>query len=152
MTEFGPKIYSLGARNLLLFNIPPLHRTPATTVSFFDPALSLDWNQRLAALSAKLTHKYSPNLTLFAFDTYAFWNQVMYHPASIPQTAVYQNTTEHCWGYTRETNDTLKPECGVRHGEYLWHDPLHLTWPLQDALASQVALLLEGKQSVFDIS
>ena len=108
------------------------------------PTLAVtDWNKRLYSLASELTHKHR-DATVFHFDTHALFNEVMDDPKSYPQTTVYRNTTNNCGEYKDLTKkDDFRKKCNIKLEEYLWKDALHPTTAVHDAIAGQIAQMLE---------
>lgn len=103
-----------------------------------------DWNSRLLSLANNLTLAH-PDVTFFHFDTHALFNEVMDDPKSYPETALYKNTTNDCGEYKNlGKKDDFNEKCGIRLEKYLWHDPLHPTTAVHDAIAVQIAQMLEA--------
>lgn len=140
------QLYTTGARNFLLLNIPPLDRMPFSR-KWGHPvptrAVS-DWNTGLAYLASNLTHNH-PDATVFQFDAHALFNQVMDDPKSYNQTKVYQRTKDNCEEYHESNKKAdLIEVCEIPLEKYLWRDALHPTTAVHDALAAQIAQMLEG--------
>ena len=102
------------------------------------------WNTRLFSLATNLTRAH-PDATVFHFDTHALFNEVMDDPKSYPETAIYKNTTDNCGAYKDlSKKDDFNKKCGIKLEKYLWHDPLHPTTAVHDAMAAQIAQMLEA--------
>ena len=138
------QLYSAGARNFLLMNVPPIGRGPTGNREIADSIQN--WNKRLINVAAEFRYSY-PDVTVHEFDTFRFFNRVMDDPTSFPETAIYKNLTDECSDYTRDDIqfDWFSEECGVRRNQYLWRDALHPTSPVHEAMASQIAELLRGR-------
>ncbi|KAF2091906.1 carbohydrate esterase family 16 protein [Saccharata proteae CBS 121410] len=143
------ELYGSGARNFLFLNVPPVQCSPGTVVlGASDVQLEADaikdWNFRLEILAAELNMKHS-DATIFRYDTYSLFNEVLENPSTYPATSIYKNTTGYCVGYENGTPaiDTFYTECDIPVNEYFWLNSLHPTYPMQDVLASQVAELLK---------
>lgn len=66
-------------------------------------------------------------------------------PKSYPETAIYKNTTNDCSEYKDSgKKDDFNKKCGIKLEQYLWHDPLHPTTAVHDAIAAQIAQMLEA--------
>lgn len=139
------QLYKLGARNFLIMNTPPLERYPSSE-SDDRKAAVVAWNARAARMAAKLRTKYK-DTTVFLFDTHALFSKVLHDPRAFSQTAKYIYTTAACDGYAGKTVRTnySDPSCGVPLRYYLWHDNLHPTYPIQEAIAAQIAGTLRNK-------
>ncbi|CAF9910001.1 MAG: hypothetical protein ALECFALPRED_006129 [Alectoria fallacina] len=140
------QLYTTGARNFLILNIPPLDLMPFSRKwgHPVPPRAVSDWNARLAYLASNLTHAH-PAATVFQFDTHALFTKVIDDPKSYPQTAIYKNTTDNCEEYKAASKKKDFDEvCGMELENYLWHDALHPTTAVHEAMAAQVAQMLEG--------
>lgn len=101
-----------------------------------------DWNERLASLAFSLTRNHR-DATVFHFDAHALFNEVIDDPKSYPQTRIYDNTKDDCEEYGNSNRkDEFNERCGVKLEKYLWHDPLHPTTAVHDAMAEQIAQML----------
>jgi len=145
------ELYRGGARNFLILNVPPVNLAPLTSVQgaaaqALEAADIADFNDRLAAMAYNLAYTYA-DTTVFQFDTNRVFNQVLTYPASYPQTALYLNTTTYCVAYENGTpaENSFNASCGIPVNEYFWLNTLHPTYPMQDVIAQQVSLLLEGQ-------
>ncbi|KAL9128826.1 MAG: hypothetical protein Q9217_002579 [Psora testacea] len=136
-------LYTAGARNFLLMNVPPIGRAPVGNPSIAS-SIS-DWNKRLMDVAADFRKDHA-GVTVHEFDTFTFFNRVMDHPASFPETAHYINVTDYCPAYAGKPVDldSVYEECGVALKQYLWWDGLHTTSPVHEAMASQIAEQLRG--------
>ena len=143
------KVYAVGARNFLFLNVPPVERAPVTLEygvndEVVECAAIREWNRRLIKVVRQLREKHR-DVTIFALDTYAIFNAVLNNPKVFPQTAGYRNTTSYCEAYANGTPSmtSFNPNCGLPVNEYFWLDPLHPTYPMHNAMAKQIANLLE---------
>ncbi|TKA68011.1 hypothetical protein B0A49_04482 [Cryomyces minteri] len=143
------QLYQAGACNFLFLNVPPVNLAPNTaqygaSAVALEGAAIADFNLRLQRLATSLmvTH---PDTTVFQFDTSALFGQILNKPSSYPQTANIVNTTAYCAAYANGTpaKDTFNATCGVPVNEYFWLNSLHPLYTVHDAMASQIALLLE---------
>ena len=116
-----------------------MDRAPGPT-PHVGPAIH-DWNKRVDRLARNLssTHKDS---SVFQFDTYEFFSQVIADPSSNPLTARFKNLTGWCFPYGNKYREVFDPKCGVYNTEYLWGDRLHPTYTMYGAMAAQIAKLL----------
>ncbi|CAD6575220.1 MAG: hypothetical protein ASARMPREDX12_007151 [Alectoria sarmentosa] len=140
------QLYLTGARNFLILNIPPLDLMPFSRKwgHPVPPRAVSDWNARLAYLASSLTHVH-PDVTVFQFDTHALFTKVIDDPKSYQQTAIYKNTADNCEEYKAASKKNDFDEvCGMELENYLWHDALHPTTAVHEAMAAQVAQMLEG--------
>lgn len=164
------QLYSYGARNFLLLNVPPIDRTPGSRI--LSPANRTAeagyigrFNFRHGALAWSLAGKH-PDTTVFQLDTNYLFTRVIEDPTQFPETAGYRNTTNDCAAYTEwvvsdfadepdlqtelidvsgtPTLTFFAPSCGVPVDEYLWLNGLHPTYPMHNFIASQAVKLLES--------
>jgi phospholipase/lecithinase/hemolysin len=94
------RLYSAGARNILLINAPNLGLTPALRaqgpqVAGAATQLAGAFNQTLAAQATGLAAA-SPGLRIYSFDAFALFNEVAANPAGFGFT----NVTDPCVGTT----------------------------------------------------
>ncbi|KAI9881537.1 MAG: hypothetical protein M1830_000100 [Pleopsidium flavum] len=97
------QLYQTGARNFLFLNVPPIDRSPGTTVQGASPeqveaADVGDFNSRVANMARNLSTTYL-DTTVYQFDTNLLYTQILDNPASHTQTAGYKNTTSYCASY-----------------------------------------------------
>lgn len=147
------QVYSVGARNFLFLNVPPVQRAPLTaaqgpTAEASEGAAIEEWNNRLIDLTRQLRRNH-PDVTTFTFDTYDLFNTVLNNPSIFPQTAQYKNTTGYCVAYENgtPTETYFNATCGIPVNEYFWLNSLHPTYPMHNVLAQQIAVLLESVPS-----
>ena len=126
--------------------MPALDRAPVGRLGnpFWPDAVNM-CNIHIAKLASNFT-KARSDIALFDFDTYSFFSTVVDDPAAFPQTRVYKDTTGACPAYVGhpEKKNAFKEECGLKIQEFMWHDALHPTYPIQDALAEEIAKTLRG--------
>ncbi|KAK8255794.1 hypothetical protein IWZ00DRAFT_139670 [Phyllosticta capitalensis] len=146
--EYGQlveQLYGAGARNFLFLNVPPVQYSP-TTNSLGKSSESLEadaideWNKMVTQLADGLRSKHS-DTAVFNFDTYSLFRKVQKDPKKYKQTESYKNTTGFCPLYQGGTPamDTLIPSCEYPVNQYLWLNGLHVTYPMHDLLAEQLA-------------
>lgn len=141
--------YRSGARNFLFLMVPPINRAPLTTQldsrrPFFRQARAIaDWNRRLVNLAVNLTRTYD-DATSFVFDTNGLFNQILDDPKQYEQTRDLVMTSSYCPLYSRGTSsmDTLLNKCQVPVDQYFWLNSLHPTFPVHNAMASEIAKML----------
>lgn len=99
-------LHDSGARNFLLMNVPPVHRAPFTVTQqnserVVRTSLSTiqDFNARLNAMADDFMRD-NTEVTLFLFDNFGLYNEVLDDPNSKPETSVYTNTTGFCTPYS----------------------------------------------------
>ncbi|KAB2572160.1 Lipase GDSL [Lasiodiplodia theobromae] len=144
------QLYTSGARNFLFLNVPPLERTPLTTgqgsdsINLEKPAV-VDFNDRISNLASSLQEKHT-DATVFQFDAHTLFNKILDDPSSYTQTAGLKNTTGYCADYengTDEQNTTIAA-CGAAVNEYFWLNSLHPTFPVHEAVASELSKQLSA--------
>ena len=142
------QLYRSGARNFVFLNIPPLDRFPKPPPDLdLGPAIT-DWNTRLAAFSTNLSHAYVEDMNPLVFDTHAFLTAVINNTSAFPQTAGIRNTTAPCAGYYMTAEQAIAwnaSVCGIPMREYLFADNLHVTYPVHEALAGEIAKAVAGE-------
>ena len=142
------KLYTVGARNFVFLNVPPIQRSPLTaeqgeaTVALQRNAV-MDFNKGLDAMVKKFSAT-RPETTTYHLNTYDLFMEVLDNPTSYPQTAIYRNTTTFCAAYQQGTinPDSLNTSCGVPANQYFWLNSLHPTSPVHDLMAVKIAGLL----------
>lgn len=147
-------MYDSGARNFLFLNVPPEEKSPllkakgATAVAQEAADLAA-FNTGIANLASTLKSNHT-DTNVFTFDTNALFNHVLGDPNSFSQTSIYKNMTDYCVAYENGTSamDTLDPSCGIPVNEYFWLNTLHVTYPMHEVLAQEVALLLENGPNI----
>lgn len=108
------------------------------------PLAVSEWNTRLALVASELSLNH-PDATVFRFDTHALFNDVIDDPGSYPETSIYEDTTDNCEEYRTASNkNDFDAVCEMPLEKYLWHDALHPTTAVHEAMAAQIALMLEG--------
>ncbi|KAI9813585.1 MAG: hypothetical protein M1827_003654 [Pycnora praestabilis] len=147
-SELVDQLYQNGARNFVFLNVPPIDRSPGTTMwgvgasNLVAADISL-LNNGIVQLANNLTNAYHDS-KVFQFNTNAIFSQALDNPATFPQTAEYKNTTEYCIAYENGTPSwyTLDESCRIPVNEYFWLNTLHPTFPMHNATAAQLAELL----------
>lgn len=137
--------YIFGARNFLVQTVPPMDLAPGV-VAFYNvsavAAAVKSYNAALASTVAQFRADRA-GATVFVHDTHALFAQVLDNPASTPQTAGIAYTTGYCSQYVGSTDpNAYNASCTKPVSAYFWHDFLHPTWPVHQALASSIAKLL----------
>lgn len=147
------KVYASGARNFLFLMVPPVNHAPM--IAHLDSPLTLrlsaraiaDWNRRLVDLAADLTQ--GSEAVAWVFDTNGLFNQILDGPRQFRQTAGLAVTDQFCPSYARGTSefDTWSQGCQAPVNGYFWLNSLHPTYPVHDALASEIAKMLSKERS-----
>ncbi|GME38935.1 GDSL esterase/lipase [Neofusicoccum parvum] len=144
------QLYTSGARNFLFLNVPPVERSPLTTgqgndsVNLERTAIA-DFNTRISNLASSLEEKHA-DTSVFTFDTYTLFNQILDDPTSHEQTASLKNTTAYCTDYENGTDaqNTTSAACGIPVNEYFWLNSLHPTFPVHEAVAAELSKQLSS--------
>ncbi|KAF2182448.1 carbohydrate esterase family 16 protein [Zopfia rhizophila CBS 207.26] len=158
-TGLVEQLYQAGARNFLFLNVPTIHRSPATVnQGFGSPTVNAnvsrqfvdlqrnalnDFNTRLRNMASALKQQHD-DATVFVFDNFELYDNILDRPDSLEQTAGVTNTTGFCSAYFRRTfdEDAFNSTCGIPQKEFFWLDPLHPTPPVHDAMAAEIAAQL----------
>lgn len=111
--EYVDVLYQNGARNIMFMNIPPIERAPlAEVIDTYDDwhRWVAGWNTNLTDLAWNLTRTY-PDATVFLFDTFKLYDDVMNDPCLFPESCGFEVTTKFCpmcksreWTNTRRTD------------------------------------------------
>lgn len=149
--ELVEQMHDAGLRNFLFINIPPLERSPrvtgssasATRIPVMKAAVA-DYNSKLYKLARKVNHDLA-HTTVFFFDAYKLFNQVMDDPTQFEETSVYKNTLGYCSAYQNGTPewDDKYDECEYAANEYFWINNLHPSQSLHHILAKEIVQELE---------
>ncbi|KAI4210999.1 MAG: hypothetical protein LQ351_006226 [Letrouitia transgressa] len=144
------QLYTLGARNFLIHNVPPFNRGPSQAglgrAAQQDQGNTInDYNYRINVLSASFTNAH-PDASLLTFQTNQLFTNILSEGVDCyEQSAGLKNLTQSCEAYNKghlPTVDYFNASCGVPLKEYFWLDGLHPTYTVQDALAGAVAKAL----------
>lgn len=144
------KVYSYGARNILVLNVPPVERTPNYLAlnSSANASLSNEiqtYNAALTSMMGNLQTEHQ-DATFVLYDAHDVFTRALNNVSSYTQTANIKNTTGYCDAYVNGTPkpDTFYPSCDYPADEYFWLNFLHPTSPIHAALASDIAQLLSS--------
>lgn len=105
-TDLVVQLYEAGARNLVFLNVPPVDRSPLTTVigstaREIEKADISAFNGIIVSLSQKLKENHTDEVNVWIYDANKSFSEVLDKPESYPQTATYKNTTEYCDAYQK---------------------------------------------------
>ncbi|BGP38621.1 hypothetical protein JCM10450v2_002570 [Rhodotorula kratochvilovae] len=141
------RLYKFGARNFLLFTVPPYERAPVVVlVNLYagDVRAKLDtaiaaWNVELKAYAQKFAAKY-PDADVEVFDTWAWLDELLDNCDKYG----FKNDDGWCpwyslgmyWPDVPENVDLQ--ECGASLEKYIWYDGAHPTWSAHRLLAAGV--------------
>jgi len=129
------ELYKSGARNFLVFNVPPLPNRWSTFKHSVVPSRVLrekncaEWNARLPALISSFTHDEHPDTSTFLFDAHAVFERVLADP------------TSHGFG-------DADGEAGAAADGEVWVDFIHPTSAMHRIIAEEVARFLTGREDV----
>lgn len=121
VSEGVEKLYTLGYRNFLFMNLPPLNRNPKPSVS---ASLISSFNS-ISAAHANAFQAAHVDATVLQFDVNKVLNDVLDNYADYG----LKNVTNFCPGYNQpdiRTNPS-KYGCGEGLDTYFWYDSGHLT-------------------------
>jgi thermolabile hemolysin len=131
------RLISGGARQFLVFNLPPLGDTPkyngnASTVAQYN-SLSQQFNAGLATMLAGLQSS-SPSIKIFQFDVYGLFEQVLANPVDFNLTNV---TNSAAPGLTAGASSYDMSQEAPNPNQYLFWDDLHPTTAVHAILAQR---------------
>lgn len=149
----------MGARNFLLFNIPAIDRPyrgdkPGVRELHAD---IVDFNNRFRKMRTDFIKRHS-TANVFLFDTHALFESIIADPKSTPQTNRIAYTKGPCPLYDLGIGfegmpdlERLNQKCGVPVSQYLWHDFIHVTYPVHEAIAAKMVedCMISGSRKGF---
>jgi phospholipase/lecithinase/hemolysin len=172
------QLYSLGARNFLILNVPPVDQSPGTTkyganASAMEKVAIQGFNTDLASMLSGFKKDYS-DITYFLYDTNSLFTNILANPSLYSQTQTYTVMNACCQFYANndapgvspanlsdsfasEANPTdeslpqsiaYSPSCGVPVNQYFWFDDLHPTYQVHQVLAQEIAGTLIGSNGL----
>ncbi|KAI4160364.1 MAG: hypothetical protein LQ342_005775 [Letrouitia transgressa] len=162
------RLYTVGARNFLLLNIPPIDLSPSyntnpTSQKIIATTIA-DFNSRLMTLASGVRRSYA-DVGAWIFDTHALLSRILSDKSALDLKAAGHtplvNVSDYCdvykKAYTERTGagsgvvepdlnepETFDARCKVRMDEYFWFDELHPTWPVHKALTVRIVEELKG--------
>lgn len=153
------RLASMGAKNILVLNLPDLGRTPMA--SEFDAKdrlteLTLQHNEQLRLKILDLKQRY-PDVKWFEYDVYTAINDIFNNP----QKYNLNNIEGTCYDVMAEkpSNKAILKMAAIKRlndaGDlpdctgYLFFDPVHVTESTHQVVADQVRALLERDGLVF---
>ncbi|KAL4928914.1 SGNH/GDSL hydrolase family protein [Aspergillus undulatus] len=123
--ELINKLHTCGARNFLIFNVPPCDRSPH--VLAYEPKAREEYNEVTVEYNAQLSNAIDawsedhPDSSVVAYDSWSFFTEVLDHP--------------EVYGFTDGTS--------IGSGEkYVWWDDFHPTSAFHRFLAQDVGKFL----------
>ncbi|KAJ4393271.1 hypothetical protein N0V93_002479 [Gnomoniopsis smithogilvyi] len=146
----------MGMRNFVLLNVPSIDRSPLMNARGSEEQRIqredlADFNGLILKMARDFKKEVANEGNIWVYDSNTDFSRAMEDPKSFPQTSLLKNTTDSCDAYgpvgTPE-QDTFYDVCGVPVNEYFWLNALHPTYPIHEAVAAQIAKLLEGSPNV----
>lgn len=160
-------LINYGAKNILLFTLPDLSRTPLFSPNNLirkpnpnDPKTDpqfikeqvLEYNDGVEKLAAGLKAEYGNRINIHVFDAYSLVNEVLKNPDEYGFT----NSTDSCLEVTEETTDTYKNKATMRKichdannkpipESFIYFDLLHPTTHTHRLLADNVFCFIKSK-------
>ncbi|MGQ3892269.1 SGNH/GDSL hydrolase family protein [Legionella sp. CNM-4043-24] len=146
------RLLDMGARHILVLNLPDLGKTPAARD--FDSverltALSLNHNAALADLIQDMKER-TPGVQWFQYDVFTSFDGIF----STPEKFGLSNTQDTCYDVSLdEPSKTMLVKMAAKRGQrnlddacqgYLFFDPVHVTTVTHDVVAHQVHDLLKA--------
>ncbi|RDW90763.1 SGNH/GDSL hydrolase family protein [Aspergillus mulundensis] len=141
-------LISLGYKNYIILNLPPLHRTPSNQARALrnetPTPTATQVEQFNSALSTQALHfrEKNPETNVLVFNAHA----ILSHILDFPQQYGILNTTDFCPGYDQ-------PDIGTAYGEYgcptpldtyFWYNSGHVTSAVHGILAEGLERTLMG--------
>ncbi|KAL6234619.1 hypothetical protein BDW75DRAFT_160452 [Aspergillus navahoensis] len=143
-------LVSLGYKDYILLNLPPLDRTPANQVrtlrneTALPNATQVEWFN--SALTAQARHfgRRNPDTNIFVFDAHS----VLGHILDFPERYGIVNTTDFCPGYGQPDIATNYQGygCPTSLGTYFWFNSGHITSRIHEILAAKLGETLERQR------
>lgn len=141
-TDETKQLYNAGARNFILYNVPPLNRGPEflSTAASKKTAVD-DYNARLRTMTVSLSKAHG-DANFWLVDMNQLFNDVLDKKDRFSQTKGYQVLDANCKYYADNwmqlPSMTYKnADCPYRVDEYFWLNGRHVTFPLHDLLAME---------------
>lgn len=142
------ELYDLSARNFLVMNVPPMDESPHWKISMHNDSASIeDFNAQIQAMVRRL-RKTRSDINLFEYDVHGLVTRVISDPTRVSHTSGYKNTTGYCDEYEKfqneavPTTEQIKKCSGLKPDEYLWLNEFHVTEPIHEAIAAEIAEML----------
>ncbi|KAL8823792.1 MAG: hypothetical protein Q9191_005543 [Dirinaria sp. TL-2023a] len=135
-------LYGAGARNFVIYNVPPLDRAPEFRYVSAAKKQEVDnYNARLKSMITYLsTNAKYQNANFWHVDMNRLFNDVIDNKAQFAQTKNYKVLDANCAYYANNwmrlpSMTYLSPECQYPVNEYFWLNGRHVTYPAHDLLA-----------------
>ncbi|KPM43942.1 hypothetical protein AK830_g2598 [Neonectria ditissima] len=134
-----------GYKNLLVFNLPPLDRSPLNRITFqgqLNTELIQTWNNELEAQTRAFAAKHK-RVRIAVFDNNKLLNGIL----EAPNSYGIKNTTDFCEArkkWPQVVDDPASFGC-LPVSEYFWFDSAHIGTKIHKALADGVRRFLEER-------
>ncbi|KAL8830857.1 MAG: hypothetical protein Q9170_005540 [Blastenia crenularia] len=148
-TRMLDKLYQTGARNFVLFNVPPVSRNPAFIAKGAAAQSRMahdiaDFNLRLGGMVRDFKNAHH-DVKFFEADAHDVFNKILDKPSRYPESSPIKNTTGFSPAYGNPPNMFYHaPGVELAMHEYFWINDSHPTWTVHDALAAQIAKQMEA--------
>jgi phospholipase/lecithinase/hemolysin len=99
------QVIALGAKNILLLNVPPFDRAPLQIGQGPDSqaiaaAGIANFNARIVRLASSIERAHRGTV-VFEFNTHELYTNALNDPTAYPETALYKNLTAFCNDYQK---------------------------------------------------
>ncbi|CAF5137541.1 unnamed protein product, partial [Rotaria sp. Silwood1] len=128
-------LIQIGAKHILIVNLPPLEAYPATfrlNIRYYLKKLTLKHNRKLS-ISIRLLQWIFPDISFTLFDIYSLISNILMNKA-----AYGINSTNKCWNIS---NYTVVELCSTPN-TYLYIDQYHFTTRIHQLIADNAHKLL----------
>jgi phospholipase/lecithinase/hemolysin len=144
ITNISSSVGSLaqaGAKNILVFNLPDLGKTPIALGSVNEPLLTAATNAHNTALAASLAQlsKNIPGVNIIPVDINTLFNRAIANPEEFG----FKDTTTSCVIYRIEINQVLKT-CN-NPNDFLFFDQVHPTTNAHKLVAEAALAAITSK-------
>ncbi|KAL4903599.1 hypothetical protein BDW74DRAFT_179596 [Aspergillus multicolor] len=141
-------LVSLGYKDYVLVNLPPLDRTPANQARTLrnetatPNATQVEWFNSALSTQAAQFHRENPSTNVRVFDTHS----ILAHVLDLPEQYGILNTTDFCAGYKQPDIETeyQKYGCLTPLDTYFWYNSGHITSRVHEILAEGLERTLKG--------
>ncbi|KAL4986321.1 hypothetical protein BDW68DRAFT_188916 [Aspergillus falconensis] len=140
-------LVSLGYKDYILLNLPPLDRTPANQARTLrnetatPNAAQLEWFNSALTTQARRFGRRNPDTNILVFDAHG----VLSHVLDFPERYGIVNTTDFCPGYDQPDIETNYQGygCPTSLGTYFWFNSGHITSRVHEIMAARLGETLE---------
>jgi hypothetical protein len=139
-TNPSSQLYTTGARNFVVYSIPPLDRAPEFTYVRAPKRSEIaDYNARLKAMASALANKHHDAI-IWHVDLNALFTDVLDNKDRFVQTRGFKELNAICPYYAQNwlrlpSMGYKDASCEYKVSEYFWLNGRHVTYPLHDLLA-----------------